>query len=196
MIRALKSFVIGLFSTIGLLILLIVFLFVVGFPTFHDIYVESESKKSELIVFENRLVDVNIKFLPEVLGRLVIEVDFKKKSEQLFLKDFELTLIDSKSNKELEKIFDIRVYKPDEENPGFFDEVSLKKSFDELDLKSKYRDLSYTLDYQYDAEENKSFEALIKIKIQDSKTNQVLTLEKKVVVNKESEFKMEKLRVH
>jgi hypothetical protein len=196
MIKVLKSLFVGLFSIIGLLILLIVFLFVIGIPTFHDKYVESESKKSELVIFEDKLVDVKIKFKPEVLDRLIVYVDFKKKSEQLFLKNFELTLIDSKSKKELEKIFDIRVYKPDEKNLGFYDEVSLKNSFDELDLNSKYRDLSYTIQPQFNMGENESFEAIIKIKIQNSKTNQVLILEKKVVVNKESEFKMEKFRVH
>jgi hypothetical protein len=194
--RVLKSFFAILSSFFGILFFLILFLLFVGIPTFKDEYVELESKKSEIVVFEDNLANGYIQFRPEVLDRLIVQISFKKKSEKLRLLKYDLEIIDSKSKNKLKQIFDIRVSKPDVENPGFFDEVSLKNDFDELGLNSKYRDLSYIIEPQYDLKGCENFEVFIKLKIQNTSTNQVISIEKEIFVIKESNFKMEKFRVH
>ncbi len=194
--KALKRIFITIGSLVGLFILFIAFILFIGIPTIQDNYVEIETKKAELPILENELVDVKIEFIPEVLDRLIIYVDFDKKNEELILKDFSIKLFDRESNQELERIFTIRVFKPDNKKPGFYDEIRLEKDFKEIDLESKYRDLSYTVQPQFKLGDCDNFEVLVQIDLLEKLSNEIISIDKKLNIQNDSFFKMEEFRVH
>lgn len=194
--KALKRILITISSLVGLFILSIAFILFIGIPTIQDNYVEIETKKAELRILENEIVDVKIEFIPEILDRLIIYVDFNKKSEELILKDFSIKLFDKELNEELERIFTIRVFKPYNEKLGFYDEIRIEKDFNEIEIESKYRDLSYTVQPQFKLGDCEKFEVFIKIDLLDTLSNKIISIDKKLNIQNESFFKIEEFRVH
>lgn len=194
--KSLKQIFITLSSLAGLFIFFVAFIIFIGIPTIQDNYVEIETQKSKVQLLSNELVDVTIEFIPEELDRLIIYIEFDKKTEELILKDFSIKLFDKESNQYLERIFTIRVFKPENERPEFYDEIRLENDFNEIDLESKYRDLSYTVQPQFKLGDCDNFEVSIQIELLEKLSNEIIQINKKLTIENESRFKMEEFRIH
>jgi len=145
--------------------------------------------------------ECEIKVIPEVLDRLIIEAKFDHvNGGQEIVKDFKIkVLVD---NKEQERIFDIYITKFIQptitkfiQPTMSFDEARIN-DFNELPTNSKYRDFSFTIRPQYKLDNDKEFELQVTAVLADTLTDRVRTVNKNFKIINDKEFKLEKFRGH
>jgi hypothetical protein len=177
---------------------IIVFGFVVGFPTYKDIYVEASSKKSKINFVEASGLGGKITFIPEVLNRLIIEINFlNSRSGDFIIKDMDIECHCNSNRKNIDRIFDIRISKYDPHFDEYnFDDIGIEESYDELPLNSKYRDLSYTVTPQFQMDNCKNFQLNITVSIVDTLAKDELKINKSFTIEKDKVFKWEHFRAH
>lgn len=186
-------------SFIGSLVSFILFGFIVGFPTFQDVFVEAKSNKSEITFLESQTLDGKVSLIPEVLNRLILEIEFKQSnsSENYIIQHLDVECDCTSNISSIDRIFYIRVFKYDPEvDEFFFDETRIEESYSELPLNSKYRDLSYTISPQYALNGCDEFDLTIKASLIDTLNNETLQIHKTSLVKKNSNFKWECFRAH
>lgn len=193
-----KKLLIVFLSFIGSLVFFILFGFVVGFPTFQDVYVEAKSNKPEITLLKSKTLDGKISVIPEVLNRLILEIKFQQSSsENYIVRDLNVECDCTSNKSSIDRIFYIRVSKYAPEVDEFFlDETRIEESYTELPLNSKYRNLSYTISPQFALNGCDEFDLTIKASLIDTLNNEALQIYKTSLVKKNSNFKWERFRAH
>ena len=154
---------------------------------------ELKTQKSNFPAFGDSLATCEIKLIPEVLDRLIIEVKFDHVNDgQEILKDMEIKIISK--NEEQKRIFDIYVTKYIQSTMKT-DEKRIN-NFKELSLNSKYRDFSYTVQPQYKLDKKKDFELIFKAVLSDTIRKTERTINRTFKIENNKEFKIKKFRVH
>lgn len=187
--RFVKFILVGLGLFFGLILVSIY----IGIPTIQDRYLEQETQNQTFVAFTDSLAECEIKVIPEVLDRLIIEAKFDHvNGGQEIVKDFKIkVLVD---NKEQERIFDIYITKFIQPTMSF-DEARIN-DFNELPTNSKYRDFSFTIRPQYKLDNDKEFELQVTAVLADTLTDRVRTVNKNFKIINDKEFKLEKFRGH
>ena len=187
--RFVKFILVGL----GLLFALILGSIYIGIPIIQDRYLERETLNQTFVAFTDSSAKCEIKVIPEVLDRLIIEAKFDHvNGGQEIVKDFKIkVLVD---NKEQERIFDVNLTKFIQPTMNF-DEARIN-DFNELPTNSKYRDFSFTIRLQYKLDNDKEFELRLTTVLADTLTDRERTVNKNFRIFNDKEFKLEKFRGH
>jgi hypothetical protein len=178
---------------LGLFFGLILFSIYAGIPTIQDRYVEKETQKHTFIAFTDSLANCEIKVIPEVLDRLIIEAKFDHvKRGQEMVNDFKIKVV--ADGKEQSRIFDIYLTKFIEASMSF-DEKRIN-DYNELPNNSRYRDFAFTIRPQYKLDNKKHFELELLAVLMDTVSGRERTVNKTFKIISDRQFKLVKLRVH
>ncbi len=178
---------------VGLFFGLILFSIYIGIPTIQDRYLEQGTKKQSFIAFSDSSAKCEIKVIPEVLDRLIVEVKFDHvNGGQEIVKDLKIKI--ERDGKDQERIFDISI-KKFIEGEMRFDETRIN-DFNELTLNSKYRDFSFTIQPQFKLDNKDNFDLKIKAVLTDTLTKRERTVDKIFKITNDKEFKLEKFSGH
>lgn len=178
---------------------IIIWSFIIGFPLFHDVYVEVKSETPVINFFKTQSIDGKIFLIPEVLNRLVLEIKFKQggDDENYLVEDLKVECECNSSSSRIERIFYVTVNKYDREvNEFFSDETRIEESYSELPLNSKYRDLSYTIKPQFALNGCEEFGLTIKASLVDTLSNNSIQIDTTFLVEENKVFQWERLRAH
>ncbi|HEU5289343.1 MAG TPA: hypothetical protein VFU05_01795 [Cyclobacteriaceae bacterium] len=184
------KFILGGF---GLFFGLILGAIYIGIPTIQDRYLEHETRNQTFVAFTDSSTKCEIKVIPEILDRLIVEAKFDHVSGgQEIVKDLKIKIL--VDNKEQERIFDIYITKFIKPTMSF-DEARIN-DFNELPTNSKYRDFSFIIRPQYKLDNDKEFELQLTAVLADTLTDRERTVHKKFTIINDKEFKFEKFRGH
>ena len=187
--RFVKFILVGL----GLFFGLILGSIYIGIPTIQDRYLEQGTQQQTFMAFTDSSAKCEIKVIPEVLDRLIIEAKFDHvNGGQEIVKDFEIKIL--ADNKEQERIFDIYITKFILPTMSF-DEIRIN-DFNEMPTNSKYRDFSFTIQPQYKLDNNDKFDLKLKVVLADTLNHRERTVDKTFKIINDKEFKLEKFRGH